>query len=158
MRALVCGISGQDGAYLAELLLRKGYTVITAHAERNGGKRCCGFLERLGAGDEIGFRIELRDRAPCSRDHQAHEPFSRHTVDLFGGLRDLNGAQKIDGVPTLIVQGRHDRTRTPEHGAEMASQIGGAQLFVLEGSGHTPQIEEPEAFWEVALPFLAGKT
>jgi pimeloyl-ACP methyl ester carboxylesterase len=34
----------------------------------------------------------------------------------------------------------------------------GAQLFVLEGSGHTPQIEEPEAFWEVALPFLAGKT
>src|SRR3984957_17517874 len=26
MRALICGISGQDGAYLAELLLRKGYT------------------------------------------------------------------------------------------------------------------------------------
>jgi pimeloyl-ACP methyl ester carboxylesterase len=40
----------------------------------------------------------------------------------------------------------------------MASQIRGAQLFVLEGSGHTPQIEEPEAFWGVALPFLAGKT
>jgi GDPmannose 4,6-dehydratase len=28
MRALICGISGQDGAYLAELLLSKGYTVI----------------------------------------------------------------------------------------------------------------------------------
>lgn len=28
MRALVCGISGQDGAYLAQLLLKKGYTVI----------------------------------------------------------------------------------------------------------------------------------
>ena len=28
MRALICGISGQDGAYLAELLLKKGYTVI----------------------------------------------------------------------------------------------------------------------------------
>lgn len=26
-RALICGISGQDGAYLAELLLRKGYSV-----------------------------------------------------------------------------------------------------------------------------------
>ena len=25
--ALICGISGQDGAYLAELLLSKGYTV-----------------------------------------------------------------------------------------------------------------------------------
>ncbi len=28
MRALICGISGQDGAYLAELLLGRGYTVI----------------------------------------------------------------------------------------------------------------------------------
>jgi GDPmannose 4,6-dehydratase len=27
-RALICGISGQDGAYLARLLLEKGYTVI----------------------------------------------------------------------------------------------------------------------------------
>jgi GDPmannose 4,6-dehydratase len=27
-RALICGISGQDGAYLARLLLHKGYTVI----------------------------------------------------------------------------------------------------------------------------------
>jgi GDPmannose 4,6-dehydratase len=28
MKALICGISGQDGAYLARLLLEKGYTVI----------------------------------------------------------------------------------------------------------------------------------
>ena len=27
-KALICGISGQDGAYLAELLLKKGYIVI----------------------------------------------------------------------------------------------------------------------------------
>jgi len=26
-RALICGISGQDGAYLSELLLEKGYEV-----------------------------------------------------------------------------------------------------------------------------------
>ena len=29
-RALICGVSGQDGAYLARLLLEKGYTVIGA--------------------------------------------------------------------------------------------------------------------------------
>lgn len=28
MRAVICGIGGQDGAFLAELLLKKGYTVI----------------------------------------------------------------------------------------------------------------------------------
>jgi GDPmannose 4,6-dehydratase len=27
-KALICGISGQDGAYLAQLLLQKGYEVI----------------------------------------------------------------------------------------------------------------------------------
>lgn len=27
MRALVCGVGGQDGAYLAQLLLSKGYEV-----------------------------------------------------------------------------------------------------------------------------------
>ncbi len=28
MRALICGISGQDGTYLADLLLKKGYSVV----------------------------------------------------------------------------------------------------------------------------------
>ncbi|MTJ50047.1 GDP-mannose 4,6-dehydratase, partial [Dolichospermum sp. UHCC 0259] len=26
-KALICGVSGQDGAYLAQLLLNQGYTV-----------------------------------------------------------------------------------------------------------------------------------
>lgn len=60
------------------------------------------------------------------------------------------------GVPTLIIQGRHDRARTPEHGAEMRERIRGARLVVLEDAGHTPQLEQPEAFHEFALPFLLG--
>ena len=28
MKALICGVSGQDGAYLAKLLLSKGYEVV----------------------------------------------------------------------------------------------------------------------------------
>ncbi len=59
-------------------------------------------------------------------------------------------------VPTLIIQGRHDRARTPEHGAEMRDRIPGSRLEVLEQSGHTPQLEEPDAFHRLALPFLIG--
>jgi 3-oxoadipate enol-lactonase len=58
------------------------------------------------------------------------------------------------GVPTLIIQGRHDRARTPEHGAEMRARIAGATLAVIEDAGHTPQLEQPDAFHDVALPFL----
>jgi pimeloyl-ACP methyl ester carboxylesterase len=57
-------------------------------------------------------------------------------------------------VPTLIVQGRHDRARTPEHGAAMRDRIPGARLEIVEEAGHTPQLEAPDAFHEIALPFL----
>lgn len=34
-KALITGITGQDGAYLAKLLLDKGYTVYGVHARRS---------------------------------------------------------------------------------------------------------------------------
>jgi pimeloyl-ACP methyl ester carboxylesterase len=36
----------------------------------------------------------------------------------------------------------------------MRDRIPGARLEVLENSGHTPQLEEPEEFYRLALPFL----
>ena len=59
-------------------------------------------------------------------------------------------------VPTLIVQGRHDRVRTPEHGELMRERITGARLEIVEQAGHTPQLEDPAAFHEVALPFVTA--
>jgi pimeloyl-ACP methyl ester carboxylesterase len=60
-------------------------------------------------------------------------------------------------VPTLIIQGRHDKARTPEHGAEMQKRIPNARLVVIEDAGHTPQLEQPDRFHEIALPFLLGR-
>lgn len=62
------------------------------------------------------------------------------------GSRTLERLAEI-AVPTLIVQGRHDRARTVEHGAAMRDRIAGARLEVLE---------EPEPFHRLALPFLLG--
>lgn len=51
--ALICGVSGQDGAYLAELLLRKGYTVYGASRDAQVG----GFsnLKKLGIHARVNF-------------------------------------------------------------------------------------------------------
>lgn len=51
MRALICGISGQDGAYLARLLLDKGYEVFGTSRDAQVG----GFanLVRLGIRDRV---------------------------------------------------------------------------------------------------------
>jgi GDPmannose 4,6-dehydratase len=51
MRALICGISGQDGTYLADLLLRKGYTVIGTSRDAQTGT--FSNLDRAGLIDKV---------------------------------------------------------------------------------------------------------
>jgi GDPmannose 4,6-dehydratase len=50
-RALICGISGQDGAYLAKLLLDKGYEVFGTSRDVN--TRVFGGLEALGIRERV---------------------------------------------------------------------------------------------------------
>jgi GDPmannose 4,6-dehydratase len=58
MRALICGVSGQDGAYLAQLLLAKDYEVYgTSRDSQISG---FGNLSLLGIGD----RVKLLSMAP----------------------------------------------------------------------------------------------
>ena len=59
-------------------------------------------------------------------------------------------------VPVLIIQGHHDKVRTPEHAAAMQKRIADCHVAVLANSGHTPQLEEPDAFHDLALPFLTA--
>lgn len=51
MKALICGVGGQDGAYLAKLLLEKGYQVVgtsrDAMAASFGSLRHLGILEKV---------------------------------------------------------------------------------------------------------------
>lgn len=50
-RALICGVSGQDGAYLAKLLLEKGYEVFGT--SRDAQMSQFGNLRRVGAFGEV---------------------------------------------------------------------------------------------------------
>lgn len=51
--ALICGVSGQDGSYLAELLLGKGYTVYGTSRDVQGS--AFANLQRLGIKDRITY-------------------------------------------------------------------------------------------------------
>jgi len=52
-RALICGISGQDGAYLADFLLEKGYSVFGT--SRDAEMSSFGNLQKLGIRNKIDF-------------------------------------------------------------------------------------------------------
>lgn len=59
-KALICGISGQDGAFLAKLLLQKGYKVYGA--SRDAQINPFNNLTRLGLRDQISFTsVTLND-------------------------------------------------------------------------------------------------
>jgi GDPmannose 4,6-dehydratase len=51
MKALICGVAGQDGSYLAKLLLEKGYEVIGT--SRDAMITSFSNLERLGIGNQV---------------------------------------------------------------------------------------------------------
>jgi pimeloyl-ACP methyl ester carboxylesterase len=69
----------------------------------------------------------------------------------FGGdLRDID-------CPTALICGSEDaRTPVAVH-REMARQIPGAQLAIIEGSGHFTPLEEPVALARVLLAWLARR-
>lgn len=51
--ALICGVSGQDGSYLAELLLKKGYEVFGTSRDAQGSS--FSNLRKLGISDRIKY-------------------------------------------------------------------------------------------------------
>jgi 3-oxoadipate enol-lactonase len=58
-------------------------------------------------------------------------------------------------VPTLVVVGGDDRLTPPAMAKGIADAIPGAKLAVIPNAGHLSNIEQPKAFNEVVLEFLA---
>lgn len=60
------------------------------------------------------------------------------------------------GVPTLLVQGRHDLIVPVEAGLELSDGIPNAQLAIFERSGHSLPTDEPQTFQGRVWEFLAS--
>jgi 3-oxoadipate enol-lactonase len=105
------------------------------------------FYNRPPQAEMDRFRAVALQASQAAAVAAARSNASSRTLDRLASI----------AIPTLIIQGRHDRARTPEHGAEMRDRIVGARLEVIEGAGHTPQLEQPNAFHEIAMPFLLAE-
>lgn len=58
-------------------------------------------------------------------------------------------------VPTLVVWGNQDQLVPFRHGARLAEVVPEAKLLLLEGVGHTPQLEAPEVTARAVLGLLS---
>ncbi len=73
-------------------------------------------------------------------------------------LRDMDLRPHLDAIgnPTLVIAGGADATTPPEMGVELAAGVAGAAFVMLDGCGHCPPLERPEAFCDAVEGFLAG--
>ncbi len=70
------------------------------------------------------------------------------TFDITDRLGDIH-------APTLIIVGRDDFITPPSQAAVVQAGIPGAELVIMEQSGHFPYAEEPEAFEAAVRGWLA---
>ncbi len=112
---------------------------------------------------ESDVQQALRARRPdlVSEDHAK---FIATVPEMFAAGAGLltNGPDRLDRLrhldtPTLVLVGELD-VAFLEHSQRLASAIPSATLSVLDGAGHSPQRETPDAWWREVSAFLGGLT
>ena len=58
-------------------------------------------------------------------------------------------------VPTLVIHGAQDQLIPPAEAERTAAAIPNAQLALIAGAGHLPNLEQPDAFNTIVREFLA---
>lgn len=77
--------------------------------------------------------------------------------DLLTEGGDLTEAEMRQiTVPTLVVWGAQDKVFSADNAERLRGDIQGAEVHLIEGSGHLPQIEKTAEFLAAVQPFLAN--
>ena len=119
--------------------------------------------------DEEGVRrlvAAVRHNAPVPPSFVARDLLARRlreewiTRRALESMRDggywLNGTLGRADMPVLVVWGKQDALIPVAYAAGLAAEFPRAELVVLDGCGHVPMADCPEAFDRAVLPFLSA--
>jgi pimeloyl-ACP methyl ester carboxylesterase len=119
--------------------------------------------------DEEGVRrlvAAVRHNAPVPPGFVARDILARRLEEewiirrALESMRDggdwLNGTLGRADMPVLVVWGKQDALIPVAYAAPLQAEFKNARLEVLDGCGHVPIADCPEAFDRVVVPFLAG--
>jgi len=102
------------------------------------------------------FLAERRKREPELRARYLRLPVPA----VVGGARALLNAMPLGAflrgidVPVLVIHGEHDYVWMAAEQALLARTVLGARRVVVPGTFHSPQLEHPEAWLRLVVPFL----
>lgn len=111
--------------------------------------------------------IHVKTAATAERIAMLQEPLQRqgYTAALSAWLPQLfvtpvdalstrpEHWQSLD-LPVVLIWGREDTVTPPAQGEALSALIPGARLMLLDGVGHIPQIEAPQAFQAALIEAL----
>ena len=90
-----------------------------------------------------------------SENRQAFARILRSGIDPGGqSVSAMDRLYLTERLPTLIVWGDKDDIIPLAHAHAAHAAIPGSQLVIIEGAGHFPQIEAPEAFVGALITFM----
>lgn len=100
-------------------------------------------------------------RTPDNPDYSGYvNMLTRTTVDGYAGtcaaLRDadLTESTRALSLPVLCIVGDQDGSTPPDLVRELAALIKGSRFEIIEGAGHIPCVEQPEATIALIRAFL----
>jgi pimeloyl-ACP methyl ester carboxylesterase len=137
------------------VVLRMGSAVLRRH-----------FVRRALATKPWVRRLALR---AAFRDPRVMSPeLAAKTMPLFGGRGFVDAVAAAGRAvhaavpeaitcPVLLVWGERDVMAPPRCAQEMYDRLPDSELVVFAGSGHTPMIEFPDQFNDLALRFIATR-
>ena len=106
----------------------------------------------LGSNPRKGAYEELMAGIQAIRDHSYRKTLEASVA------QDRDAPIEKIRVPTLVVAGDEDKVYPLQLARELAQRIPGAELVIMKGAGHLPNIERPERFNEILLDFLKRRS
>ncbi len=132
----------------------KGAFAMMAEKVETGGMEAvlATALQRMFPDDFLAAHPEIAEERKASL--RAADP--KHFAAACRALAQFDHRAEIAAIrnPSLVVVGLLDTATPPALSYALAKGIPGAKLVELAHCGHSPHIQDPEAFWQTLKPFL----
>lgn len=114
--------------------------------------------ESFAPGFDVSVAFEDPDQVVTDLDSMTYTAFdqSRDASDEFLEEQSVASRLTATGVPVLAIDGTEDQILDVEQTIAGFETVPGARVEQVEGSGHSPNVEDPEGTAELILPFSAA--
>jgi len=101
------------------------------------------------------FRLNEKDKVAGYRNMLEHSPVLGY-IETCKAIRDADLTEIAKQIknPALCIAGSEDKSTTPEEVKNLADLIEGSTYEVIEGSGHIPCVDNPEALSKLIIDFI----